>query len=214
MTDWISCQIDSTRVFQVSTKTTGCRTLEWNDKGFAERALANYPKQAKGGQSLCNLGDFSLDVFSIGGWDGGRTLQACTKFKYWSNKWETVPNLCTARAWCSSCQTGNKLYAFCGYQTGWFTNGRLNSIEKIEISYPMTDKVWQLIPQTNFDADFTPRASVVVVPVGSTRILICGGSSDNNELNNQVFEMDTFRDRIYKKHSTGRNNLNFESVCN
>ena len=113
----------------------------------------------------------------IGGSSGGKYLNTCLRFDLAGEAWEQMPSMQVARQQSSSCFLSGNLYAFCGLNGD---KGLLQSIEKLRVfalASEQKQQAWQLIPEGNFAADFSPRCSLVACPLNSTQILIMGGRS-------------------------------------
>ena len=131
MVGWYSCQFDVHTILQVKDRLRKCRTLKMLarvDQGFNERALPDYPDQARWYPSLCKTSE--KHAFLIGGHAAPeRFLNTCLRFDMIESKWEQMPAMNEPRRECSSCALAGYLYVFCGYNT----NRDLQSIEKLRL---------------------------------------------------------------------------------
>ena len=158
------------------------------DKRFIERALPDYPDQARWYPSLCRTSQ--RHAFLIGGHvEQDYWLNTCLRFDVIKSRWEQMPSMNKARQMCSSCALAGHLYVFCGYNY----NGDLHSIEKLRIVKSCSEQkmeAWEVI-QTSIDSDFRVQRLVVACPLDETRILIMGGKTGFRTDTMKVHELDT-----------------------
>lgn len=198
MIQWYSCQMSRQTIFQVSDLKTRCRTLELIESAdkfsVSERTYEDYPGSARQSPSLCKTS--RKHAFLIGGKEvGGLRTDSCIRFDLEAGNWEEMPPMNVARSESSSCALAGFLYVFCGIDIDDDISLSIEKLQLVPSAKIQKWYVWQLIPNINIAPDLTERSFPVVCPLNDREILIMGGHTGKEYLND-VLVYDTRSDMV------------------
>lgn len=193
MTHITTCQIDENLLFQMDVFCQNFRLLRRTALGnfsvesvIAPNCESNLENELYA-PSLCMVK--SKFIFLIGGFKEKpslRYLRQCHRYDVKKNKWQIMRKLNVGRCYFSSCYLGQKIYVFCGTNSG----GEINSIEKLEITVDSTvqkNEKWKEIPPSQLSA-LAHYSHILASPLCDKEIVIFGGLQNPGD---RVFIFDT-----------------------